>query len=121
MDVSWQMAIAVAPVSMVASALARAGGSLPVHGSERSVQCRDGYADGSHEGIGVATALHLQTLVAFRLSDDILPTCHGYPVQEQDSHQSRFQEPKICCACSVTNQRRRGYWTDWIYNWFSRI
>jgi hypothetical protein len=108
MDVSWQMVIAVAPVSMVASALARAGCSLPVHDGDRSVQCPDGNADGHYEGIGVVAALHPQTLVAFRLSDDILPTCHGYPVQEQDSHQSRFQEPQIRydCLCNQPVSKR---------------
>ena len=36
-------------------------------------------AGGYYEGIGMPTALHPQTLMAFKLSDNTLPTRHGYP------------------------------------------
>ena len=38
-------------------------------------ECADGY----YEGIDMPTALHPQTLMAFRLSDEILPTRYGHP------------------------------------------
>ena len=40
-------------------------------------ECADGY----YEGMDMPTALHPQTLMAFRLSDEILPRKYGYPPQ----------------------------------------
>ena len=38
-------------------------------------QCADGY----HGSIDMATALHPQTILAFKLSDEVLPVKYGYP------------------------------------------
>ena len=47
-------------------------------------ECADGY----YEGIDMPTALHPQTLMAFKLFDDILPTRHGYPFKNAHSDQT---------------------------------
>lgn len=80
-------------------------------------ECADGY----YEGIDMATALHPQTLMAFRLSDDILPTRYGYPFKIRIPTKLGFKNPKFVTTLYVTNQRPRGFWTDRGYNWFSGI
>ena len=54
-------------------------------------ECADGY----YEGIDMPTALHPQTLMAFKLSDDILPTRNGYPFKIRIPTKLGFQEPEI--------------------------
>jgi DMSO/TMAO reductase YedYZ molybdopterin-dependent catalytic subunit len=80
-------------------------------------ECADGY----YEGIDMATALHPQTLMAFKLSDDILPTRHGYPFKLRIPTKLGFKNPKFVTTIYVTNQQPRGFWTDRGYNWFSGI
>ena len=80
-------------------------------------ECADGY----YEGIDMATALHPQTLMAFRLSDDILPTRHGYPFKLRIPTKLGFKNPKFVTTIYVTNQQPKGFWTDRGYNWFSGI
>lgn len=80
-------------------------------------ECADGY----YEGIDMPTALHPQTLMAFRLSDDVLPTRYGYPFKIRIPTKLGFKNPKFVTTLYVTNQRPRGFWTDRGYNWFSGI
>jgi DMSO/TMAO reductase YedYZ molybdopterin-dependent catalytic subunit len=80
-------------------------------------ECADGY----YEGIDMPTALHPQTLVAFRLSDEILPTRFGYPLKIRIPTKLGFKNPKFVIAMYVTNKQPRGYWTDRGYNWFSGL
>lgn len=80
-------------------------------------ECADGY----YEGIDMPTALHPQTLMAFGLGSDILPTPHGYPFKIRIPTKLGFKNPKFVTTIYVTNQRPRGFWTDRGYNWFSGI
>ncbi len=80
-------------------------------------ECADGY----YEGIDMATALHPQTLMAFKLSDNILPTRHGYPFKLLIPTKLGFKNPKFVTTIYVTNQQPKGFWTDRGYNWFSGI
>jgi DMSO/TMAO reductase YedYZ molybdopterin-dependent catalytic subunit len=80
-------------------------------------ECADGY----YEGIDMPTALHPQTLMAFKLSDDILPTPHGYPFKILIPTKLGFKNPKFVTTIYVTNQQPKGFWTDRGYNWFSGI
>ncbi len=80
-------------------------------------ECADGY----YEGLDMATAMHPQTLMAFKLSDDILPTRHGYPFKLRIPTKLGFKNPKFITTIYVTNQQPRGFWTDRGYNWFSGI
>lgn len=80
-------------------------------------ECADGY----YEGIDMATALHPQTMMAFKLSDDILPARYGYPFKIRIPTKLGFKNPKFVTTIYVTNQQPRGFWTDRGYNWFSGI
>ena len=65
------------------------------------------------------TALHPQTLMAFRLSDEVLPRQHGYPFKLRIPTKLGFKNPKFITTIYVTDKQPRGYWTDRGYNWFS--
>jgi len=80
-------------------------------------ECADGY----YEGIDMPTALHPQTIMAFRLSDEILPAQYGYPFKIRIPTKLGFKNPKFVTTIYVTNSRPRGFWTDRGYNWFSGI
>jgi DMSO/TMAO reductase YedYZ molybdopterin-dependent catalytic subunit len=78
-------------------------------------ECADGY----YEGIDMPTALHPQTLMAFKLSDEILPYEHGFPFKLRIPTKLGFKNPKFITTIYVTDKRPRGFWTDRGYNWFS--
>lgn len=80
-------------------------------------ECADGY----YEGIDMPTALHPQTLMAFKLSDEFLPARHGYPFKLRIPTKLGFKNPKFVTTIYVTNQQPPGFWTDRGYNWFSGI
>jgi DMSO/TMAO reductase YedYZ molybdopterin-dependent catalytic subunit len=78
-------------------------------------------ADGYYESIDMPTALHPQTIMAFQLSDDILPTKYGYPFKIRIPTKLGFKQPKFVTAIYVTNRNPGGFWVDRGYNWFSGI
>jgi DMSO/TMAO reductase YedYZ molybdopterin-dependent catalytic subunit len=80
-------------------------------------ECADGY----YESMDMATALHPQTIMAFKLSDEILPRKCGYPFKIRVPTKLGFKNPKFVTTMFVTNLRPRGFWTDRGYNWFSGI
>jgi DMSO/TMAO reductase YedYZ molybdopterin-dependent catalytic subunit len=80
-------------------------------------ECADGY----YEGMDMPTALHPQTIMAFRLSDEILPRKYGYPFKIRVPNKLGFKNPKFVSTVYVTNDKPRGFWTDRGYNWFSGI
>jgi DMSO/TMAO reductase YedYZ molybdopterin-dependent catalytic subunit len=78
-------------------------------------ECADGY----YEGLDMPTALHPQTLMAFRLADEVLPREHGFPFKLRVPTKLGFKNPKFITTMYVTDKIPRGYWSDRGYNWFS--
>ena len=78
-------------------------------------------ADGYYESIDMPTALHPQTIMAFKLSDDLLPTKYGFPFKIRIPTKLGFKNPKYVTAIYVTNRNPGGFWVDRGYNWFSGI
>jgi DMSO/TMAO reductase YedYZ molybdopterin-dependent catalytic subunit len=78
-------------------------------------ECADGY----YEGMDMPTALHPQTLMAFKLADEILPREHGFPFKLRVPTKLGFKNPKFVTTLYVTDLMPRGYWPDRGYNWFS--
>ena len=76
-------------------------------------------ADDYYTGIDMATALHPQTLLAFKYADRILPAKYGFPMKLRMPTKLGFKNPKHVVAVSVTNTDPGGYWEDQGYNWFS--
>jgi DMSO/TMAO reductase YedYZ molybdopterin-dependent catalytic subunit len=78
-------------------------------------KCFDDY----YSSIDMATALHPQTLLAFRFADQILPPKYGFPMKLRIPTKLGFKNPKHIAAMFVTNTFPGGYWEDQGYNWFS--
>jgi DMSO/TMAO reductase YedYZ molybdopterin-dependent catalytic subunit len=78
-------------------------------------ECADGY----YEAMDMPTALHPQTIMAFRLSDEILPRKYGYPFKIRVPTKLGFKNPKWVTTLYVSNTQPRGFWPDRGYNWFS--
>lgn len=78
-------------------------------------ECADGY----YGSIDMASALHPQTIMAFRQSDQILPIEHGFPFKVRIPTKLGFKNPKWVTTVYVTNRQPGGFWEDRGYNWFS--
>jgi DMSO/TMAO reductase YedYZ molybdopterin-dependent catalytic subunit len=80
-------------------------------------ECADGY----YSSIDMATALHPQTLLTLKISDEILPARFGYPLKLRIPTKLGFKNPKWITAMFVTNRFPGGFWEDRGYNWFSGV
>ncbi len=78
-------------------------------------QCADGY----YGSIDMATALHPQTIMAFKFADETLPAKYGYPFKVRIPTKLGFKNPKWVTTIFVTNRYPSGFWEDRGYNWFS--
>lgn len=78
-------------------------------------------ADGYYESIDMPSALHPQTIMAFQLSDQILPTQYGFPFKIRIPTKLGFKNPKFVTAIFVTNRYPGAFWVDRGYNWFSGV
>jgi DMSO/TMAO reductase YedYZ molybdopterin-dependent catalytic subunit len=67
------------------------------------------------------TALHPQTLMAFKLADEVLPRELGFPFKLRIPTKLDFKNPKFITTIYVTHKEPRGYWTERGYNWFSGV
>jgi DMSO/TMAO reductase YedYZ molybdopterin-dependent catalytic subunit len=76
-------------------------------------------ADDYYTSIDMPTALHPQTIMAFRYGDRILPPKYGFPWKLRIPTKLGFKNPKHVMALFVTNENPGGYWEDKGYNWFS--
>ena len=76
-------------------------------------------ADDYYTSIDMATALHPQTVMAFRYADQVLPAKYGFPWKLRIPTKLGFKNPKHVTALFVTNQNPGGYWEDKGYNWYS--
>jgi DMSO/TMAO reductase YedYZ molybdopterin-dependent catalytic subunit len=80
-------------------------------------ECADGY----YSSIDMAPALHPQTLLTFRISDEILAPKYGYPLKLRVATKLGFKNPKWITAMYVTNRFPGGFWEDRGYNWFAGL
>ncbi len=80
-------------------------------------RCAEGYSN----TIDMPTALHPQTIMAFKYDNDILPEAYGFPMKIRIPTKLGFKNPKYVMEMAVTNEDRGGYWEDQGYNWFSGL
>jgi DMSO/TMAO reductase YedYZ molybdopterin-dependent catalytic subunit len=78
-------------------------------------KCADDYST----SIDMATALHPQTLLAFKYAGQVLPPKYGFPMKLRIPTKLGFKNPKHITEIFVTNQYPGGYWENKGYNWFS--
>ncbi len=76
-------------------------------------------ADKYYGSVDMATALHPQTIMAFKYADQVLPAKYGFPWKLRVPTKLGFKNPKHIMAMFVTNENPGGYWEDQGYNWFS--
>jgi DMSO/TMAO reductase YedYZ molybdopterin-dependent catalytic subunit len=76
-------------------------------------------ADKYYGSVDMATALHPQTLMAFKYADQVLPVKYGFPWKLRVPTKLGFKNPKHIVEMFVTNDNPGGYWEDQGYNWFS--
>ena len=76
-------------------------------------------ADMYYGSVDMATALHPQTIMAFKYADQVLPAKYGFPWKLRVPTKLGFKNPKHIVAMFVTNDNPGGYWEDQGYNWFS--
>jgi DMSO/TMAO reductase YedYZ molybdopterin-dependent catalytic subunit len=76
-------------------------------------------ADDYYTSIDMATALHPQTIMAFKYADQVLPPKYGFPWKLRIPTKLGFKNPKHVMAMFVANEDPGGYWEDKGYNWFS--
>ena len=89
-------------------------------GPERQI-CRLECADGYYSSIDMASALHPQTFLTFKISDEILAPKYGYPLKLRIPTKPGFKNPKWITAMYVTNRFPGGFWEDRGYNWFAGV
>ena len=80
-------------------------------------ECADGY----YSSIDMASALHPQTFLTFKISDEILAPKYGYPLKLRIPTKLGFKNPKWITAIYVTNRLPGGFWEDRGYNWFGGV
>ena len=68
-----------------------------------------------------ASALHPQTFLTFKISDEILAPRYGYPLKLRIPTKLGFKNPKWITAIFVTNHFPGGFWEDRGYNWFAGV
>ena len=76
-------------------------------------------ADKYYGSVDMATALHPQTIMAFKYADQVLPAKYGFPWKLRVPTKLGFKNPKHIMAMFVSNENPGGYWEDQGYNWFS--
>ena len=80
-------------------------------------ECGDGY----YSSIDMASALHPQTFLTFKISDETLAPRYGYPLKLRIPTKLGFKNPKWITAMFVTNRFPSGFWEDRGYNWFGGV
>src|ERR1700716_1835715 len=80
-------------------------------------ECADGY----YSSIDMASALHPQTFLTFKISDEILAPRYGYPLKLRIPTKLGFKNPKWIMAMYVTNRFLGGFWEDRGYNWLGGV
>jgi DMSO/TMAO reductase YedYZ molybdopterin-dependent catalytic subunit len=78
-------------------------------------------ADGYYSSIDMASALHPQTFLTFKISDEILAPKYGYPLKLRIPTKLGFKNPKWITTMFVTNRLPGGFWEDRGYNWFGGV
>jgi len=80
-------------------------------------ECADGY----YSSVDMASALHPQTFLTFKISDEILAPKFGYPLKLRVATKLGFKNPRWITAMYVTNRFPGGFWEDRGYNWFAGV
>ena len=80
-------------------------------------------ADGYYESWDLASALHPQTLLAYQMNGQPLPSENGAPLRLAAPIKLGYKQSKWVTEIVVTSQLlpKRGYWEDLGYEWFGGL
>ena len=77
----------------------------------------NGYAN----GWDLASAMHPQTILAYAMNDQPLPSAHGAPLRLYSPTKLGYKMTKYLVSMTFTDKRPGGYWEDQGYPWFAGI
>lgn len=80
-------------------------------------------ADGYYESWDLASALHPQTLLAYQMNGEPLPSENGAPLRLAAPIKLGYKQSKWVTEIVVTSKLlpKRGYWEDLGYEWFGGL
>ena len=78
-------------------------------------------ADGYHECLDMATALHPQTMLATKYAKEAITDPFGFPLRLRTATKLGFKNAKWVTSMEVTNAYPGTYWGDRGFNWFAGI
>ncbi len=80
-------------------------------------------ADGYYESWDLASSVHPQTLLAYQMNGQDLPTENGAPLRLAAPIKLGYKQSKWVTEVVVTSELlpKRGYWEDLGYEWFAGI
>ena len=81
----------------------------------------DSFDQGYYSGWDLASALHPETILAYRFNDADLMPDHGAPVRLYAPHKLGYKLTKYLTRITFTDLRPGGYWEDQGYPWFGGI
>jgi len=83
--------------------------------------------DKYYESIDLDSAYHPQTILAYEMNDQALPTAHGAPLRLRDERQLGYKMAKYIMRIELVEDFTRigdgngGYWEDQGYEWWAGI
>ncbi len=80
-------------------------------------------ADGYYESWDLASALHPQTLLAYKMNGQFLPAENGAPLRLATPIKLGYKLSKWVTAITLTQELlpKKGYWEDLGYEWFAGL
>ena len=79
------------------------------------------FDSGYSNGWDLASALHPQTILAYGMNDNPLPTAHGAPLRLYSPTKLGYKLTKYLVSMTFTDRRPGGYWEDQGYPWFAGL
>lgn len=81
----------------------------------------DSFDAGYFNGWDLESALHAETILAYRLNDQDLGPDHGAPLRVYAPHKLGYKLTKYLTRVTFTDERPGGYWEDQGYPWYGGV
>lgn len=81
----------------------------------------DSFDSGYYNGWDLESAMHPETILAYRFNDEDLGPDHGAPLRVYAPHKLGYKLTKYLTRITFTDVRPGGYWEDQGYPWFGGV
>lgn len=81
----------------------------------------DSFDQGYYNGWDLESALHPETILAYRFNDSDLMPDHGAPLRLYAPHKLGYKLTKYLTRITFTDERPGGYWEDQGYPWYGGV